>query len=243
MICISTLAAALLYNDDVKGLSFNESEYLLTQFADDATLVLDGSERSLRGVFNLLHKYESCSGLKINMEKTKAVWIGKDVGKQVQLCPEIGIIWIKNSKFKILGIEYDLLQEDITELNFNNKLESIKKLLSTWGWRYLTLFGKLTIIKNLAIPLLVHLFRALPNPLTKFNSVCYEFIWNKKPDKIHRSILISDYENGGLKMLHFESFSKSMKIYWVRKLLNSTTITEWKTLILDKLIKYSGNFV
>ncbi len=75
-LCISTLAACLLYDINVKGLSIYGSEYLITQFADDATLVLDGSEESMRSVFAILEKFESCSGLKINIDKTKAVWIG-----------------------------------------------------------------------------------------------------------------------------------------------------------------------
>ena len=29
----------------------------------------------------------------------------------------------------------------------------------------------------------------------------YQFIWDGKPDKIRRDILIQDYEKGGLKMI------------------------------------------
>ena len=175
------------------------------------------------------------------------MWIGKDIGKDVELCPDIGITWLKDSKFKVLGIEYDLEKENIIESNYEIKLESIRKLLSTWGWRFLTIFGKLIIIKNLAIPLLVHLFRALPNPsdtfFKKLNTICYDFIWDKKPDKIKRSIMISDYSDGGLRMLHLESFAKSLKIYWVKSVMNDLKITEWKSLLLDKLIKSGGNVV
>ncbi len=148
-------------------------------------------------------------------------------------------------KFKILGIEYDLSKSDITKENYEVKLQSIEKLLSTWSWRFLTIFGKMIIIKTLAIPLLIHLFRALPNPPANFfkrlNSTFYNFIWNNKPDKIKRSIIISNFEEGGLKMIHIESFSKSLKMYWIQKLLDDSITSEWKTLLVERLINYGGN--
>ena len=47
-------------------------------FADDTTLILDGSKTSLLAALNLLeiHGY-NISGLKVNMDKTKLDWIGK----------------------------------------------------------------------------------------------------------------------------------------------------------------------
>ena len=49
---------------------------LLSQYADDNPLLLDGSENSLRSTMSVLQFYANISGLKINIEKTKAVWIG-----------------------------------------------------------------------------------------------------------------------------------------------------------------------
>jgi len=246
-LCVSVLAAALQYHPNIKGLSINDTEYLLTQFADDITLILDGTENTMRNVFDILAKYESCSGLKVNIDKTKAVWIGKHCGSNREICNEIKVNWIKDSKFKSLGIEYDLTTEDITENNYTNRLEKIKKLLSTWSWRNLTIFGKLTVIKNLAIPMLVHLFRALPTPSEEFfkelENICYKFIWNNKPDKIRRSVLISNHVDGGIKMLHLKSFCKSMKSFWITKMINDEIVTNWKTLILDTFSKFGGNLV
>ena len=49
----------------------------LTQFADDNTLILDGSQQSLQSALNTLEIYGSMSGLKMNKEKTKVVWVGR----------------------------------------------------------------------------------------------------------------------------------------------------------------------
>ena len=54
----------------------NNREFLLSQYADDTQIFLDGSEKSLREALLILDTFYKMSGLKINVEKTKAIWIG-----------------------------------------------------------------------------------------------------------------------------------------------------------------------
>ena len=74
--------------------------------------------------------------------------------------------------------------------------------MNNWQWRNLTLFGRIQIIKTFAMPKLI--FRASVLNLDKefmekLNSVMFSFLWKGK-DKIKRLALISEYEDGGLKM-------------------------------------------
>ena len=48
----------------------------------------------------------------------------------------------------------------------------------------------------------------------------FTFLWNGEKDKIKRSEMINDYEDGGLKMLNLKSFSRSLKFTWIQKYLN-----------------------
>ena len=64
-------------NNDIKGIVIGTSEYKMTQFADDTTLILDGTIGSLEAALNILEIFGSISGLKVNTEKTQIVWIGK----------------------------------------------------------------------------------------------------------------------------------------------------------------------
>ena len=57
----------------IKGISINEIEYKLSQFADDTTVILDGSKESLNETLNTLTEFSQISGLKINFDKTKIV--------------------------------------------------------------------------------------------------------------------------------------------------------------------------
>ena len=60
----------------IQGVKIGKSHFKIVQFADDTTLFLDGSMCSLQAVLNLLEIFGSYSGLKMNVEKTKVIWIG-----------------------------------------------------------------------------------------------------------------------------------------------------------------------
>ena len=66
----------ILYSKDVHGISFGTQTLKLTQFADDTTLILDGTKSSLQAALNILKLFGNLSGLKMNAHKTKLIWIG-----------------------------------------------------------------------------------------------------------------------------------------------------------------------
>ena len=49
----------------------------------------------------------------------------------------------------------------------------------------------------------------------------YEFLWDKKPDKIKRKTIIQSFENGGLKMIDIFKFLKSLISSWIKRLLDT----------------------
>ena len=123
-------------------------------------------------------------------------------------------------------------------------MKSIKKSVSLWKWRGLSLLGRIQIVKTFAIP--KFMFRASVIPTSKelikeVNSILHSFIWNGK-DKVKRHALISDIEMGGLKMLDIDSMIGATRITRLKKFLEDYQST-WKT-ILDKLLSpVRGRFV
>ena len=75
----------------MKGIYVNGIEHKITQFADDTTLILDGTKDSLIAALNILEVFGSISGLQINTEKTKLIWIGKNDTLVTKLT--LGRIW------------------------------------------------------------------------------------------------------------------------------------------------------
>ena len=61
--------------DSVTGIKIGNTTPKITQFADDTTIILNGTSVSLLAALNTLEVYGSYSGLKINTDKTKLIWI------------------------------------------------------------------------------------------------------------------------------------------------------------------------
>ena len=63
-------------NPNVLGLKLEQIEFNFAQFADDTILILDDSQHSLQAALNVPVIFENISGLRMNMDKTKIIWIG-----------------------------------------------------------------------------------------------------------------------------------------------------------------------
>ena len=64
-----------------------------TQFADDTTLILDGCQHSLQSALNTLEIFGNISGLKMNKEKTKVIWIGRKKFLKEKLPVSVKLEW------------------------------------------------------------------------------------------------------------------------------------------------------
>ena len=80
ILCAEILAHLIRKNDNVKGITVNNKEFLASQYADDTTLILDGSGESIKTCLSISKFYADTSGLHINMEKTRIIWIGSKMG-------------------------------------------------------------------------------------------------------------------------------------------------------------------
>ena len=88
IICVELLADGIKADTNVKGIKTKDTEFLIGQYADDTFFILDGPESSLQHCLNTLELYAECSGLKINIEKTKAIWLGNKSNSKEILLPE-----------------------------------------------------------------------------------------------------------------------------------------------------------
>jgi hypothetical protein len=88
--------------------------------------------------------------------------------------------------------------------------KDIKSLLQQWSKIILTPYGKITVIKTLAISKINHL---LPNPSNEIikvlESLFFNFLWNNSRDKIKREVIIKPISEGGLNMIKLKTFLQS----------------------------------
>ena len=62
ILCAEILAIKLRNNKNIKGICINNNEFKLSQFADDTTVILDGSANSLKETLDELSFYARISG-------------------------------------------------------------------------------------------------------------------------------------------------------------------------------------
>ena len=220
-------------NKNIKGIFIGDFEHKLSQFADDTTIVLDGSPNSLKAALNTIEIFGSYSGLKMNCDKTKIIWIGKKKHSKDKLITSSQLIW-GETEFDLLGLHFSVDLQKMIDYNFNKYIVQIHDIIKKWNRRYLTLLGKITIVKTYIISKFIHLFSTLPTPsvdfLKKFNNIIYNFMWDGKPDKISRQQLTRQIQDGGLKMINMTIFIKSLKLTWIRRILRSEITTPWVSL-------------
>ena len=173
------------------------------------------------------------SGLKINVEKTRAIWIGSLNNSNRQICREYNLDWTQDP-FKILGVTFTVEVYNTWDVNIDEIHSKTDNLLKQWSKRKLTLPGRVTIIKSLALAKYIHLFLALPNPpgelVKKLERLFYKFLWHFGPDRIKRSIIIKDLTAGGLRMINVNIFIKALKISWLRRIVKHSDSISWYTL-------------
>ena len=125
------------------------------------------------------------------------------------------------------------------DININTCLDSITKLLNCWKYRHMSPFGKITIIKSLALSKMTHLSIILPtindDLSTKLEKMFFNFIWDGKPDKINRKQCKMPQSKGGLNMVSVKEFWNSLKISWMRRIHISGSF--WKNILANSLLK------
>ena len=245
ILCAEILRAAIRRDKQIRGIRISDKECKVSQYADDTTLILDGSKPSLERSFPLLDMFAKLSGLKVNYEKTEALWIGSLKNRTDKLAIKQNIKWTFR-KVKSLGVWFSTSEEEAVMLNYQEKKEKIVKILNCWQVRRLTLLGKITVIKSLAASQLVYIMSPLPSSqsyLKEIHQILYNFLWDGRGDKIKRSVILNEYKDGGLKMLDIQSFNDALKAKWVQKYLDDNNQAKWKFFFDYFTEKHGGKLI
>ena len=133
IMALETLTIKIRIDDSIKGFKIGGESTKLSLFADDMTCF----------VRDILESFGSCSGLRVNHEKTEILALGNSILHEKdfnnhRVCEII----------KILGVYFGYEEKQRNDLNFRQTLKSIKKSINMWKWRNVSLLGKIQIIKT-----------------------------------------------------------------------------------------------
>ncbi len=92
MIALETLANKIRNDTNIKGIKIVNKEIKISLLADDITLILL-DQNSVKHSVDVLKIFSQCAGLNINIDKTKAKYIGS-----LMSCDHFphGLSWIKH---------------------------------------------------------------------------------------------------------------------------------------------------
>ena len=239
LICAEVMSLMITNNKEIKGIKMKDKTNLLSQFADDTTLSLDGTEKSLTEALNTITQFSRYSGLRINESKTMIIWIGSRKGSNVRYLRDKNYVWDPGTSFKIVGIKFSTNIRSITNLNFDDKLNEIRRTLSKWKKRQITPIGKIAILKTLIMSKITHLLINIPDPpenfINEMEKEFFRFLWSNKPSKISKTTVIKEYNEGGLRMINIRNFISALKSSWIRKMHYNKDITNMITDLYPEL--------
>ena len=219
ILTVETLSLSLKCSKHVNGIMINNHEILITQLADDMTLMLDNIN-SLRTALNILYLFQQASGLTLNYSKTEVLQLGNISYSNAN---PFNLKWVKE-KVYALGTWFYKDVSELTDVNLNCRLEMFLSVLKQWKCRNLTWYGKTTVIKSLALAKLNYCISTLEIPkwfTDKVQKSINDFLWDGKPPKIKYATAISAIENGGLRLPDIHTYVMAQKAIWGKRLFKN----------------------
>ena len=236
------MAENIRNNMHIKGIKVRQSKELkLTQMADDTTVFLE-SKNCIPALLNEIQRFSEASGLILNKSKTKGILLGRNRRNNRHIIHGIDF---SISAVKALGIYFSANTQESQQLNWNRLIEEIQNLLSSWKRRKLTLFGRITVLKSLAMSKCNYLLQCITvtkDILAKIESLFFKFLWNDKNDKVKRKQLTQNYEHGGIRMADVKTQLQTFQIKWVNRLISDDEMN-WKVIPKFYFNKYGNNFL
>jgi len=215
-----------------------EMEVCIFQFADDTLFLCEDSFNNVITLKAILRGFELASGLKINFHKSKLAGINVqsyslDCYTKTLNCTQMGI------PFKYLRIEVG--GNPRKEQFWEPVINKIKARLSVWKGRFLTLAGRICLIKSVitAIPLYyLSLFRAPDIVCKRITSIQRRFLWgwgkvNKPISWVSWKDVCRNKEEGGLGLRDIRKFNYALLAKWKWHFISQEE-GRWKETLISK---------
>ena len=228
IIAAEILAIQIRQSPKIKGIFIGEKELKIKMYADDTQIITLYNQNSITEIGSIFAKFSEISGLTVNFEKSDILRIGALRNTDVVLHTDQPFSWT-NEALTILGIKITTNIDELLSINITPVVQKIKSIVSIWSRRKLTLFGKIIIINSLLSSQLVYKLSVLPTPsvseLKELDQLFFNYLWNNKPHKIAKRSILADKTQGGLRMVDIKSKNSSLKIPWIKRIIENPKYT------------------
>lgn len=179
-IFIEPLSQWITQDDNIKGITMNGGEQIISLFADDVLVYLSDPEQSLTRLLELLEQYGSFSGYKLNVPKMQILCF--------KYSPSVNVKYKHNLKWDWVSIRYleVNIPTDLTKLFSLNYLPLNKKIredIRRWDLIPFLNFGsRVDSVKMVILPKLLYFFQSLPLDISdqqfqEWDKLISRFIW------------------------------------------------------------------
>lgn len=210
------LAAVIRRDGNFPGVSYGGSVHKLFMYADDILLLVLDPEISMPSLLNTITTFSKFSGYKVNWDKSEAL-----------LCPTTvfragGFKWPKQG-MRYLGVLFPPVLDDIIKMNFDPLIEKLSIDIKRWSSLYLSIWGKVNVIKMNCISRINYLLQSLPLEIPgsyfkRLDNMFKEFIWNGKRPRMNMRKLQRPVSAGGLGLpnvlYYYYAFSLRHLAHW-----------------------------
>ncbi len=231
VLTVEVMAIRLRDNQNIEGFQCLDKNIKHSMYADDTTLLL-ANLKSLDNAIETVNNFSAAAGPKLNVEKTEGILLGP-LKNSIN---EYRGIKFTNDAIRCLGVYMGHNKDQCRKLNWDDKIEKMKIVFERWKNRHLTIFGKILIIKALAISKFIHTMSIICTPedvLKEIEKAIFKFLWDSH-DRIKRKTLIGKKGKGGIKMIDIFCKDKALKMGWLRRLHKKNPNSDFVNMYLNK---------
>ena len=240
IIAVEPLIRLIKANEIIKGFKIQEHSYKLSIYADDLTGFIN-NEEELEELIRIFESFGKTSGLKLNKDKTEALYIGTQNKKsfEKESLREIKMV----DSIKVTGIHFGhgKNKEQLERVNFESALNKMMSNFNSWNRRDLTILGRVMLAKVHGISQLQYLARNIETPdwaIKTAKKVLYKFIY-KGNDKIKRTQASKPISSGGVNFPIPEDVIAAASLQWIKKFLANQN-TAWAQYFIRELKRMGG---
>ena len=222
------LACNIRANPRIKGLCLPGSSDPLppiSQYADDTSLVVC-TDNAIRACFAVYDTYERGSGSRLNLSKSKGLWLGPWANGSD---PPVALEW-SSVKIKVLGVF--LGPGNLDDDNWKHRIAAVENTLSSWRQRILSFQGLALVINALALSRMWYVASLIHMPpwvLGELLRLVFSFFWKGKKDLVARVVVVQAPSVGGFSVVDIKLKVQSLLVQWVRRLV--TAQSSWSAFV------------
>ncbi|KAJ3690527.1 hypothetical protein LUZ61_019691 [Rhynchospora tenuis] len=208
------------------------------QFADDTIILMEAHPRNLAVISLILKYFSMISGLAINDHKLAVVPISIPSSRIETVRNLLGCI-VKEFPITYLGMSLSVKKPK--RVQYLPLIQTMHERLQGWKSKFLSLGGRLVVVKAVLAALPLHIMQAFKMPqwlLDKMDHICRAFLWKGTTTCLGGHCLVN-WETcclpkrcGGLGILHLKTQNEALLAKWLWKLFSESN-SVWTSTIRE----------